>query len=932
MRVYRQSLRAFPRRVRQRFGEEMCADFETLLADRRGSAARLLLCARAVLDVLGAGLRSRIEEARFSQGVASAAARSHPGTRRGETMWTSGLGGDLRAALRSLRRAPVFTACGALVLALGIGANGAAFSTLRATLLAEPPYPHLERLAVVDLTLYQPGKIRGIGTVSGFDKPQSEAQRMPWSYPKFQELLRDPDNPFEAIAGYTTREATLTSHGQAERVTVEVVSPGYLELLGVAPDLGATLATEAGDDDPGIVLSRALFDSRYGSDTSLVGGRISINGKPVAVAGVAPAGFAGLTGDAQAWIAFESIGLVSQPKLLTWPQAHWFFVLARLPVDATVDSARPVVTLIGDRIARTVVDDGLDPSAKWSADLRSLLDARRNPNAGRAVVVLGVASVLILLIACANLAALQLARASARVREVAVRRALGAARWRLVRSLGLESLILGLLGGALGLLLYAPARAGLAAIWPESFQSGEARLFYADAGSLSLGLAGLAFHFAVAVIAGLSFGVIPALWVSGRRAGSLARAAAPAGATGSRGSWLREGLVAAQVALALVFLVAAGLLVRSLFELRSVPVGFEPRGLLSVQFDLPPESAWAARGSEFHELFRARLAALPGVESASLGLAPLGGHWWITALREIAGRPPIPQGERQEIGVDAVSDDHFRALGVPLLAGRTFEPGDHATSPPVLVINEIAARRLLEVTEVADAVGQRIGLGIGLTPEGSTAEVIGVVGDVLYERPSEGMMPEAYLSLRQQPDGSYGSVVLRASGDPLDQVPAVRRVLAEIDPALALSAVRTVEDLGLEKLGDARALAMLLLGFAGIALLLATAGTYGVVASWAAQRDRELGIRLALGAGVARLERMVLRRGVATALVGVALGLVGASFATRGVEAFLFEVDTADPATLGLAAAALCAVAVLASYLPARRVTRIDPVESLRAE
>jgi ABC-type antimicrobial peptide transport system permease subunit len=225
-----------------------------------------------------------------------------------------------------------------------------------------------------------------------------------------------------------------------------------------------------------------------------------------------------------------------------------------------------------------------------------------------------------------------------------------------------------------------------------------------------------------------------------------------------------------------------------------------------------------------------------------------------------------------------------------------------------------------------------MGLGIGLTPEGSTAEVVGVVGDVLYERPSEGMMPEAYVSQRQQSDSWSAGVVLRAGGDPLDQVPAVRRVLAEIDPALALSAVRTVEDLGLEKLGDARALAMLLLGFAGIALLLATAGTYGVVASWAAQRDRELGIRLALGAGVARLERMVLQRGVATALVGVALGLVGASFATRGVEAFLFEVDAADPTTLALAAAVLCGVAVLASYLPARRVTRIDPVESLRAE
>jgi predicted permease len=362
-----------------------------------------------------------------------------------------------------------------------------------------------------------------------------------------------------------------------------------------------------------------------------------------------------------------------------------------------------------------------------------------------------------------------------------------------------------------------------------------------------------------------------------------------------------------------------------------VPVGFEPRGLLSMKYQLPRESAWTEDAAGFHERFREQVAVLPGVEAASLGLAPLGGHWWITGVREIAGEGPIAPGERQDIGVDAVSDGHFRTLGVPLLAGRTFDARDRADSPPALVINETAVRRLFDGADPEAAVSRRLGLGIGLTPEGTTGEVIGVVGDVLYNHPAEGVIPEAYVSQRQQPDG-YASLVVRAAGEPLELVPVVRRTLAEIDPALALSQVSTVDDLGLEALGDTRALAALLLAFAGVALLLAMAGTYGVVASWAAQRDRELGIRLALGAGVGHLERMVLLRGVATAAAGVVLGLLTAIVAARGVEAFLFRVDAIDPATLAAAAGLLSLVAVLASYLPARRVTRIDPVEALRAE
>ncbi|HUP21686.1 MAG TPA: ADOP family duplicated permease [Thermoanaerobaculia bacterium] len=921
LRLYDLALLAFPRRLRHRFAPEMRADLERLYERRHGRPARLALMLHALFDVLRAALRERLGNSHDRYRVAQR-------SRGGETMWTSGLGGDLRAAIRSLARAPVFTACGALVLALGIGANGAAFSTLRATVLAEPAFPHVERLAVVDLTVRDGGgtlQVSGGVPAPDWDEPQ----RLPWSYPKFQELLRSPENPFEATVGYTSREGTLSSHGEPERVRIEIVSPGYFELLGVRPDLGATLPHEP-TAEPAIVLSRGLFDSRYGGAADLIGAPVQIDGKPVVVAGVAPAGFQGLTGRAQAWLTFESVGLVANPRLLTWEQAHWFFVLGRLPVEGTFDDARPAMHRIGDHIASTLVDEEVG-SATWSADLRPLLEARRNPNAGRAVMVLTVASLLVLVIACANLAALQLARASSRVREVAVRRALGAARWRLVRSLGMESLLLGLLGGALGLLLYVPARSGFSALWPEAFQAGEAGLFYADAGSLQVGLAGFVFHFAVAVVAGLAFGVVPALWVSGRRAGSLARAAAAAGATGPRGSWLREGLVAAQVALAVVFLVAAGLLVRSLFELRSVPVGFDPRGLLTIKYQLPRESAWVADAAGFHERFRERVEALPGVESASLGLAPLGGHWWITGVREISGRPPLAHSERPDIGVDSVSDGHFRTLGVPLLAGRTFGAQDRADSPPALVINETAARKLFDGIGPDAVVGRRLGLGIGLTPEGSTAEVIGVVGDVLYNHPAEGVIAEAYVSQRQQPDGQ-ASLVVRATGDALDQVPAIRSELAAMDPALALAAVSTVESLGLDALGDTRALAALLLGFAGVALLLAMAGTYGVVASWAVQRDRELGIRLALGAGIGQLERMVLRRGVATAAAGVLLGLVAAAFVARGVEAFLFNVRPADPSTLAAAAGFLSVVAVVASYLPARRVTRIDPVEALRAE
>jgi predicted permease len=387
-------------------------------------------------------------------------------------------------------------------------------------------------------------------------------------------------------------------------------------------------------------------------------------------------------------------------------------------------------------------------------------------------------------------------------------------------------------------------------------------------------------------------------------------------------------LVAGEMAMALVLLVGAGLLIRSLDQLQSVERGFEPDGLLSFSYSLPRGGRWSEDPAAFHARYVERLQGLPGVEAASLAcVPPLAGHCTITGVRE-AGSRRWSEGSRPPIGIHYVGDDFFETLGVPVLQGRTFTSEDQGDSPPVVVLSQKAVEELFPD---GSPLGRTVAMGIGLTPDdGAGAEVIGVVGDVLFDRPANGMMAEAFISYRQEV--GYGTVILRARGEPLSVVPGARAALAEIDPDVPLFNVRTVADLESGASGDTRILGTLLVAFAALALLLACTGVWSVVAFSVARRTREIGVRVALGANPTSVARTVLGQGLAIGAVGVALGGGTAWAASRALESLLYGVAPADPWAFGGAAVVLLGVAALASWFPARRATEVDPMVALRAE
>lgn len=829
---------------------------------------------------------------------------------------TSGIGQDVKVGLRSLRRAPGFAAAAVVVLALGIGANVAIFSAVKTTLLTPPPYPAPERLVLLDLT------------EASTEAPEPP-RPFPWSYPKYRILAETADLPASPVAAYAVRPLTLTGAGEAALVSAEVVTPDYLEVLGVAPVLGRDL--EPADDAPGAepvaLLGHALWRERFGADPAVVGRTVTLNGRPVAVAGVAPPGFRGLSGGAEVFVPVHAgAGLIAR-FLVSGGQAHWLQAVGRLRPGATLEGLNARMAAVGQAAEAAFPDT--DPTAIRSGGARALLEARIHPQARQSLLVLSAAAMLLLLVACANLAGLFVARAGARSRETAVRIALGAGRWRAARGAFAESLLLAAAGGALGLLV---ARAGvglLAGAWPERFAFGAWNLRFADPEAIGLDGSALAVAAALAFATGLASGLLPALAAARRDPGRDLRA----GATGALGGrrrrgGLRGGLVAAEVAVTLVLVVGAGLLFRSLGELQAVDRGVEPEGLLVFEYSLPRTSRWAEDPAAFHQAYLERLRALPGVRSASLGCAaPLGGHCMITLVRQ-AGSALFPEGARPEIGVHSVAPGWFQTLGVPLLRGRALEPRDRRDAPPVVVLNETAARQLFPD---GDALGRKIAMGVSLTPEGSEgAEVVGIVGDVLYDTPEQGVMAEAYLSMHQEEGGS--TVFLRAQGEPMALLAPARALLAQLDPDVPLHGARTLADLEAGATADTRVLGGLLAVFAALALLLAATGVWAVVAHAVARRTRELGLRVALGALPRDVVALVVRQGTGPAVAGLLLGGALAWLGGRALRGLLYQVSPTDPVTLAGAALFLLAVSAVAAWLPARRATRVDPMEALRAE
>ncbi|MGD8319886.1 MAG: ABC transporter permease [Gemmatimonadota bacterium] len=902
--LLRLALWTHPTRGRTRYGDEVVNAARDRYEELRGEGKTRAwsFALRAFWDVARAGVGERWTERRSDGG--------------GEGMM--GRGGwwmDLRVAARTLRKSPGFTLTSVVVLALGIGANTAIFSAIRATLLSPPPYPHADRIVFLDLT--DSSTVRP-ATPRGF----------PWSYPKYHVLEEARGLPLEASAAYARRFVTLTGQGTATYLTAEFITPAYLDVLGLEPALGRDFGPE--DDTDGapleVMLEHGLWRERFGADPSVVGRTVQLNGRAVTIVGVGPRGFRGLTGDARMWVPVHTGATLTAPFLTRGAQAHWLRVVARARPGTDVGALDRRMRAVGRAVEEAY--PGNDPTVVSSASAESMVSARVNDQARRSLLILGAAAVLLLLVACANLAGLLAARASHRSREAAVRVALGAGRWRVARGFLAEALVLALLGGALAVGVAALGVEGLSALWPQRFVEASWNVRAASVGGVGVDRSVLAFAGGMAVLVGLLFGAAPALSVGQTDPGRALKGGAVPARPGRRRLSLRSTLVVGEIAMALVLLVGAGLLIRSLRELQHVDRGFRPGNLVAFGFSIPRTSPLAENRAAFTEEYLARLSGLPGVKSAALTcVLPMAGHCMIAGMRRAGARTWDAQAG-PPIGIHYVSDGFFRTLGVPVLQGRTFTSEDQAGSRPVVVLSESAAKRYFPD---GDALGSPVAMTTELTSEeGATAEVIGIVGDVLYDRPEQGIMPEAYISHRQESES--GTVVLRTDGEPLAVIPAARAVLARMAPDVPIYDIRTADDVEAAASADTRVLGVLLSVFAALALVLACTGVWAVVAFAVARRTRELGLRVALGADPAEVVRLVVRSGVGLAAVGLILGSGAAWMSSRLLASVLFGVEPTDPVAFVSAGAVLFTVAVLAAWLPARRATRVDPMEALRSE
>lgn len=837
---------------------------------------------------------------------------------------------DLRYALRTLARSPGLVAVAVLTLALGLGANAAIFGVLDAALFRPLLYPDADRLVTVHIAIRQDGPSPPGGQGAGFD-----AERFPWSYPKFAAFRRGVVS-YEALAAYGSSSINLITPDGPERLQVELVSAPYFDLLGVRAVIGRGFTADedaAPNAAPVVVLGHQLWRARFGGDSATLGQTVRLNGYPLTVVGVMPPGFAGLTGTAEAWIPIMMAPVFQYPEILEEAGNHWFPVVGRLTPGRTLDQAAAEAAVMGaevDRRYRFPMQQG-----EWRAGVASLTEARVAPAVRRSVLLLGGAVGVVLLIACVNITGLLMVRAVARRRELAVRLALGAPRSRLVRQVLTEAGLLALAGAALGLVLARIGSGALLRLVPAGGRGPGSVSYLFDVSSVGVDSRVIWFALGLAVLAGLLVGLVPALQASRPEAAEMLKSGTGAVGT-SRGSLRRPGaqqvLVVAEVALALLLLAGAGLLVRSFARLQSVAPGFRPEGVLSFRYSAADLDLAAQDPRLFRERLITRLSALPGVRAVSVGTcAPFSGPCNTNVVtRRDDERIPMGAGSIQ-IGTHVVGPDHFATLGIPVLRGRGFTDRDRAGAAKVVVLNETAARR---IWPGQDPIGRRIAVSNPYFRGDSTAEVVGVVGDVRYGPVESEAAPDLYLPAYDAAWGRSGLVFLRADGggEPLSLVPAIRRELQAIDPTLPLFNVLTLEERAAAALARPRFATMLLAIFAATALVLAAVGLYGVMAFSVTQRTREIGLRMALGAEGRVVLAGVLRHGLGLAAIGVATGAVAALALRRVLVAFLYQTSGIEPLTLAAVCLVMLGAAAVAALVPARRATRVDPMEALRGE
>ncbi|NDQ55959.1 MAG: ABC transporter permease [Acidipila sp.] len=804
---------------------------------------------------------------------------------------------DLRFAVRMLRKNIGFTAIAVLTLALGIGANTAIFSVVNAVLLRPLPYPEPNRLVFLRETLRE--------------STSSVA------YPNFLDW-REQSRTFASMGASRVDSFNLTQSGEAERLPGRMISAGWLETIGIPPALGRPIA--AADDQAGaspvVMISYSLWQRRFGGDAAIVGKTIWLNGLSHTVIAVLPKTFRHYS--FAPVDVFVPIGLELSDARER--QNHpGISVLARLKPGATVEQAHAEMNTIAARLEKQYPDTNHQRGISITPMRENILG-----DVQPALLVLLAAVALVLLIACANVSNLLLARATARQREITIRRALGASPARLIRQFLTESVLLSLAGGALGVLLASWTLQALHAFPPANIPRVD---------EIHLDGSVLGFVLLLSMFTGILFGLVPALKSAAMDlAGSLKGASGQS--TGTRTHQrLRHILVVSEFALTLMLLVGAGLLVKSFATLRGIDPGYDPRGLLTVGVSLPEMKYQGRKPLDFYEDVRQRAAALPGVEA----VAYTNDMPFVTDDEEpfhVDGQPLPKQGEFPFALEYITSPSYFAAMKTRLVEGRFYNETDTAATVPVIVIDENLASKFYQ--------GKAVGKYLRLSHDDTTPpyQIIGVAGHAAHTS-LDGPQPspyQMYLPYQQIPEtflyqaGRAMSLLIRAKGDPMNLAPAVRTLVRGIDADLPLYDIQTMESVVADSIAPDRFSAILLGAFAAVALLLAAAGLYGVISYSVSQRTQEIGIRMALGAKSESVLRLVLGEGLKLATTGLALGLVGSLALTRLIASQLHGVRAADPATFIGVALLLAATALAACYVPARRAMRVDPMVALRHE
>jgi putative ABC transport system permease protein len=825
---------------------------------------------------------------------------------------------DLSYAWRALRRQPGFTAVAVLTLALGIGANVAMFSLVNAVLFRRLPFSEPDRLMAVHL-LTPERDTPGI------------YQHMIWSYPKYQ-FFREHQQVFESTAIFYGAEWSLTGSGSPERLPGEYVDAAYLPTLGITPKIGRGFTPEetaAPGSAPIVVVGHGLWQRRYHGDTAVLGQTLGLNGIPHTIIGVLPPAFEGLSGRAEVLVPVttQSAGDLGE----AWN--HSYRQVARLKAEVSPAQAEAAVRVLGAQVhAAYAAPPGLVNAASdvWGATAVPLNDERVDPLIRRSVLLMLAVVASVLLIVCVNLANLMLVRALARQREIGIRLALGASRARILRQLMTESLLLALLGAVGGVAVAYGAILGGSALLPDLrmvLPPPTAGLTRVGLGMLGLDGVTLLFTLGVTAATALLFGLGPA-WRAARRDLTATLRAGSSGAVSQGASKLgvRTFLIVGEIALALVLLTAGGLMLKSAARLQSTELGFQPDSLLTVRLALPAPKYNQARATQVIVDLLERLKQEPGIDAVAYGSCPPISGYCNATTATFPDRPPAAPGTSPVVGVYWASPALFDVLGVRLMRGRVFNDQDRVGQQKVVVINETAARAFWGS---ADPVGKRIAVGQGGFHSG--AEVIGVVADVRYGTVEAAVRPDVYLPLLQAAR-TWGIIFVRGRSTPGQLVPAVRAQIRALDPDLPLIDVKTMDDRFSDATWRTRASAWLLGVFAALALTLAAIGIYGVMSQAVSQRAREIGVRLALGADRADILRLILGRAIIFSTTGVLLGVALAIPSMRALTALLYQVKPGDPTVLALLAAGLLLVAMFASYLPALRATRLDPLTTLRSE